>query len=400
MARISAWEFSNAAEFDGERLYAEVMPEDGRAVRQGTLELTLTPARLHRGTVFSHGLPGRDPGAFALVLTHAGAVCLSCTEKDGAPLRIKTPDGFVGSGEQIQVTLSWGVGGRFVVVNTDRMGQYPGAPETGFVSPLPLRARCDLRGTHGFTFGAAAGGMAPFFHGKIHRATLSDTVDAPTVAPPKADVVRIEFGRQDRVTPRRVSTPLGPERPMPRILPEPARISGPASMRFATSEGDVSLVDLSVGTELLTRNGGFAPVRWVGRVELDHATLDRRADLRPVVLRKGAFGPKLPEADLYLGRDQRVLVPGAALAEDGDAADGFLPARVIHIGADLPEVETLSNTFICFFCDKTVTVQVNGIWMEVVNPFEEALNRHQQAWRKTMMSLFPGLRDKGGAALS
>ena len=396
MARISAWEFSDAAEFDGERLYAEVMPEDDCAVRQGTLEMTVTPSRLQRATVFSHGLPGRDNGAFALVLTHAGAICLSCTEKDGTPLRLKTPDGFVGSGEKVQITLSWGVGGRFVVVNTDRVRQYPGRPEAGYVAPLPLKARCDLRGTHSFTFGAAAGGMAPFFHGRIHRATLSDTVDAPTVAPPSADVVRVDF-RRPHVTPRRVSTPLGPERPKSRNLPEPARISGPASMRLATSEGDTPLTRLQVGAELLTRDGGFAPVRWVGRVELDHATLDKRADLRPVMLRKDALGPNLPEADLVLGRDQRLLIPGAALSEDGPGVDGFLPSRVIQVGSDLPEVETLSTTFIAFFCDATATVQINGLWVEAINPFEPTLNHRQKAWRDTMLTLFPGLRDSGGA---
>ena len=140
MARLAAWEFGADAHFDGTKLYAEVTPDGGHSARSGTLEILCTPDCLNRATIFAHGVPGRDPGAFTLTLTHTGAISLSCSERSGFPFRLKTPDGFAGVGEQLQITLSSGIGGRFVVVNLDRRAATPDDPAARCARPSMPRA--------------------------------------------------------------------------------------------------------------------------------------------------------------------------------------------------------------------------------------------------------------------
>lgn len=395
MARLAAWEFGDRAVFDGEKLYAEVMPESDRTIRSGTLEITLTPDRLNRAAIFSHGVPGRDPGAFTLVLTHTGAVSLSCTERSGAAFRAKTPDGFVGIGETLQITLSVGLGGRFVVVNCTRREAAPADPAAGFVQPLPLRARCDLRGTHKFTFGAAAGGMAPFFRGKIHLATLTDTVDEPTVAPPVAQIHHVDFRTRRPIAPRRVERIGDPVTPRPEFrFPR----KGASAIRVATADGDLPLSHLTPGQEVLTRANGLRPVRWIGRAELSWPELRKRPDLQPILLRRGALGPDLPEADMILSPAHRLLVPGAALRETGPAADGFLPAGDLPVEAGAVEIEALGTVFTHFHFEGTETVQINGLWVEALNPFDKSLNPAQIARRDEIFRLFPELSDRTDSA--
>lgn len=398
MAQIAAWEFEDKAAFDGSELYAEVQAEVGRTLRSGTLELTFTPRRLTRATVLAHGVPGRDAGAFAVVLSHSGVLSLACTDRLGAPFRLKTAEGFVAEGERVQITLSWGIGGRFSVVNCDRVAERPNDPTCGHVDPLPLRARCDLRSRSGLTFGAAAGGLAPFLHGTIHRVTLSDSVDAPTVSPPSARIHHVDFGAAHAVRPRRVEQPAGGgavRRPDARTF----RRAGPSGMRIATAEGDLPLIQLASGTEVLTRDNGLQPLRWTGRAELGWTALQRQGALRPVVIRKGYFGPNLPEADLILSPAQRLLVPAAALQTDeAEAAHGLLPAGELRRGSSLPQVEAIGVTYVHFFCDRTEVVQINGVWVEILNPQLAADTPVEQARQRELFDLHPALQTEAGSA--
>ena len=397
MTRIAAWEFGDEAEFDGTKLFAEVRPERDRTLRSGTLELTFTATRIHRATLLAHGLPGRDAGAFTIVLTNAGAISLSCTDKAGAPFRLKTPDGLISVGDRVQVTLSSGIGGRLTVVNCDRLSEAPEDPKTGFVEPLPLRARCDLGGRHNFTFGAAASGIAPFFSGFIHLATLSDTVDAPTVTPASAEVHHVDFGSGRPISPRRIA-PTGVTGLSPRPRNGAYRRAGPSGMRVATLDGDLPLARLEVGTEVLTRDNGLQPVRWIGKADLGWTALRRQPDLRPVVIRKDSFGPGLPEADLMLAPKQRLFVPGAALARDGEPATGFIPARDLIRGSGLPDIEAIGATYIHFFFDRNEMVQVNGVWVEALNPFRKTPTAVQEQRRLELLELHPGLAEMEGSA--
>ena len=56
------------------------------------------------------------------------------------------------------------------------------------------------------------------------------------------------------------------------------------------------------------------------------------------------------------------------------------------------EVETIGAAFIHFFCDTTTAVQINGLWVEILNPSDRNLNPVQSRARDVLMSLFPALR--------
>ena len=386
MARRAAWEFDDGDAFDGASLYAEVVPEPAQSPRDGTLELTATPMALHRATLLARGVPGRDPGAFAVVLTPSGAISISCTDRAGAPIRVRTPDGFAGVGEMVQVTLPIGAGGTVTVVNCDRRGPMADNPAAGFVAQLPSRARCDLRGPQGLTFGAASGGIAPFFKGKIHRVTVSDSRDAPTVPVPEARLLHVDFRTRGAVRPRRVL----PRKGAPRTLDAPGRRAGVSSMRVATAEGDLAVGRLVPGTEVLTRTSGLMPVIWAGRADFDWMALRGRAGLRPVVLRRDALGPGLPEADLVLAPGHRVLPPCGGLRVSTDP-DGLVRAETLATAVQLPEIDAIGAAYAHFFMDRTEMVQVNGLWCEALNPYDATLSPAQQAWRRELTSMFRDL---------
>jgi phospholipase/lecithinase/hemolysin len=83
-----------------------------------------------------------------------------------------------------------------------------------------------------------------------------------------------------------------------------------AGTRILTVDGEVPVERLRTGARVVLADGGLAPVVWIGHDLLD-CTL--QADPRavwPVCISAGAFGPDMPERDLYLSPDHSIAVDG------------------------------------------------------------------------------------------
>lgn len=97
-----------------------------------------------------------------------------------------------------------------------------------------------------------------------------------------------------------------------------------AGTRIATPTGEVAVESLRAGDMVWTLDGGAAPVLWAGGRHLDGEALSGLPDLRPVVIRAGAFGlhdevmVSPQHAILVDTKDGERLVRARHLAESGD----------------------------------------------------------------------------------
>jgi len=87
---------------------------------------------------------------------------------------------------------------------------------------------------------------------------------------------------------------------------------------IATPWGEVAVERLQVGDVVLTRQGQPRHVRWIGRREVSAGEMAERAELRPVLVRRGALAEGVPARDLFVSPLHAllaggVLVPAAAL---------------------------------------------------------------------------------------
>lgn len=77
---------------------------------------------------------------------------------------------------------------------------------------------------------------------------------------------------------------------------------------YITVPGGLRLVeDLAVGDEVITLNHGPQPIRWVGRRHLSVAQLNANPKLKPIRIRNGSLGNGLPNRDLLVSRQHRML---------------------------------------------------------------------------------------------
>ena len=83
---------------------------------------------------------------------------------------------------------------------------------------------------------------------------------------------------------------------------------------IATPFGETRVEDLAVGDRIITRDNGIKPIRWVGRRHFGGRELATNPHLYPILVRAGSLGDNLPERDIRLSPNHRVLVTSAQTA--------------------------------------------------------------------------------------
>jgi ELWxxDGT repeat protein len=111
-----------------------------------------------------------------------------------------------------------------------------------------------------------------------------------------------------------------------------------AGTRLRAPHGEVAVETLREGDLLLTASGAAVPVTWIGQREVDIARHPAPARVRPVRIRRGAFGDNLPARDLLVSPDHAVLIDGA-LIPAALLIDGVSVAQEAHPTAHYFHVE-------------------------------------------------------------
>jgi hypothetical protein len=81
--------------------------------------------------------------------------------------------------------------------------------------------------------------------------------------------------------------------------------------RILTPTGERCVEDLAIGDLVVTRQGGFAPITWIGRQSYAGAFLAHNPDKAPVCVKAGALAQTMPRRDLWLSPGHAVFVEGA-----------------------------------------------------------------------------------------
>lgn len=161
---------------------------------------------------------------------------------------------------------------------------------------------------------------------------------------------------------------------------------------IACPDGLRPVQDLKPGDLVLTRDDGAQPIRWIGSRTLSGGQLAQR--LRPIRIRAGALGQGLPERDLLVSPQHRVLVRSNIAQRMFGASEVLVAAKQlllldgIDIADDLAEVE-----YIHFIFDRHQIVLSNGAETESLYPGPEALKTVGQAARHELFALFPQLNN-------
>lgn len=169
-----------------------------------------------------------------------------------------------------------------------------------------------------------------------------------------------------------------------------------AGTMIMTRHGLCAVEDLQVGDSVYTKDHGFQRVRWIGAKTLGAGDLAQNPKLAPVRIGKGALGADLPQQDLLVSQQHRVLVQ-SKIARNMFGTDEVLVAAKhltglngIMLAADLPAVSYVHILF-----DGHEIIQANGVLTESLYVGKQALSTVGQAVRDEIFAIFPELENEG-----
>lgn len=163
--------------------------------------------------------------------------------------------------------------------------------------------------------------------------------------------------------------------------------------RIATPKGEVRVEALRAGDKVVTRDNGLQEIRWVGEKRLSAEMIAQMPRLRPVLIRAGALGKGLPERDMLVSPNHRVLMMGERPALYFDETEVLASAKHL-VGADgISRVDASALTYVHFMFDHHEVVLSDGAWTESFQPGDEALKGAGQAAAREIFELFPELEE-------
>ncbi|WP_265499198.1 Hint domain-containing protein [Paracoccus beibuensis] len=173
--------------------------------------------------------------------------------------------------------------------------------------------------------------------------------------------------------------------PPPAESPRSATCFTPGTM-IATPHGPCAIEGLAVGDLVLTVDSGAQPILWIGTREV-HLDADA-AHLRPIRLSAGALGPGMPDRDLLVSPQHRMLIRSATAEARFGSAEILVAAKQLVAVRGIDVVEDLATvTYIHILLPRHELVHANGAVTESMYAGPEALKTHDPDTRATIMRL-------------
>jgi Ca2+-binding RTX toxin-like protein len=165
---------------------------------------------------------------------------------------------------------------------------------------------------------------------------------------------------------------------------------------IATPRGEKPAEDLQVGDRVITRDNGIQEIRWVGHKAVTGRELTAAPHLRPVLVKAGSLGNGLPERDMMLSPNHRVLVANERTQLYFEENEVLAAVKHLAGTPGVVDVAVSSVTYIHFMFDRHEVVLSNGAWTESFQPGDMSLKGIGNAQRTEIFELFPDLATKDG----
>ncbi len=166
--------------------------------------------------------------------------------------------------------------------------------------------------------------------------------------------------------------------------------------RIATKRGEVAVENLRAGDMVFTRDNGIQPLRWVGQRALSDRDLAQFPEFQPVFIRHGALGKGLPERDMLVSPNHRMLL-------NSDLAEVMFEEREVLVAAKhltgldgVDQIRASNVTYLHLMFDQHEIILADGGWTESFQPGDHSMRGIGERQRVEILSLFPDLGTMAG----
>lgn len=169
--------------------------------------------------------------------------------------------------------------------------------------------------------------------------------------------------------------------------------------RVATDRGTYKVEQLRVGDLIQTRDHGLQSIRWIGSKSLTQVDLGHAPHLRPIRIRKGALGKGVPNRDMEVSPQHRMLFEGMQAELLFGEPQVLVRAKHLTHLRGVEVVRTCERvTYIHLMCDAHEVICVDNAWTESFQPGDMVQNQEAREIFGDLLYAFPELGTEKGRA--
>ncbi|MCK0122749.1 Ig-like domain-containing protein [Loktanella sp. F6476L] len=165
---------------------------------------------------------------------------------------------------------------------------------------------------------------------------------------------------------------------------------------IATPKGERLVEELQVGDRIITRDNGIQEIAWMGHKPMSGQQLVQNPHLQPVLIKAGALGHGLPERDMMVSPNHRVLVSSDKTQLYFEESEVLAAAKHMVGAEGIHTVNVMQTTYVHFMFERHEVVLSNGAWTESFQPGDYSLKGIGNSQRNEIFDLFPELQSKTG----
>lgn len=165
---------------------------------------------------------------------------------------------------------------------------------------------------------------------------------------------------------------------------------------IATPQGERRVEDLRPGDRVITRDNGIQVIRWAGRRDLSAAELAQAPNMQPILIRRGALGIGLPERDMLVSPNHRILIANEKTQLFFEEREVLVAAKHLTGMEGIDRVEVDEVSYVHFMFDRHEVILSDGAWTESFQPGDLTLAGMDDDQRDEILDLFPELATREG----
>ncbi|MBU2992050.1 Hint domain-containing protein [Octadecabacter sp. 1_MG-2023] len=166
--------------------------------------------------------------------------------------------------------------------------------------------------------------------------------------------------------------------------------------RIATNNGEKRVEEIKAGDLVLTRDSGLQEVRWVGRRDVTAIEMKMTPEWTPISVSAGALGPNMPETDMTVSPNHRILLTGERAALLFGENEVLAAAKHLLAMEGVSQAHNAEVSYFHLLFDRHEVVLSNGAWTESFQPGDYTLKGIGNSQRNEIFELFPELQDEQG----
>jgi hypothetical protein len=165
-----------------------------------------------------------------------------------------------------------------------------------------------------------------------------------------------------------------------------------AGTLITTLDTPRAIETLKVGDVVMTRDNGPQMIRWIGGSKQSTKKLKANPNLHPICIKRNALGTDLPQEDLFLSPQHRVVVRSTIVERMFDCPEVLVAVKHlvgvpgISVAHEIKEV-----TYFHMLFDRHEIVWANGAESESMYLGEEALKSISKDARDEVFAIFPDI---------